>query len=149
MSKATHNFDSRAIVGAIVRGCDLATQRMILMIQNGIKISISGEGTGKKYPGGLRRSSRPGEPPAKQRGHLSRSWQVGKLTRVVAAPRVGWKVGSNVRYARILEFGGSRVQARPYVRPAIAKVEPDARKIAEAYIRDELRRLRMPPVPKA
>lgn len=145
MSKATHNFDSRAIVDAIVAGIDLATQQMVRDVQNDIKSSISGEGTGVRYPGSLRRSSRPGEPPAKQEGNLSRSWQVGKPSRIRQGRRVGWRVGSNQPYASLLEFGGGRIAARPYVRPALARIAPRAEEIVGKFVRDQIRRLRMRP----
>lgn len=145
-SVVTHNFDPKEIVGAIVRGVDLGTQRLVFQVQNKIKSSISGAGTGIFYPGNLRRSSSPGEPPAKQRGHLSRSWQSGRPSRLIQAPRVGWRVGSNLPYARFLEFGTGLIRARPYVRPALASVAPDAKRVIEAYIRDELRKMRTGPI---
>lgn len=148
MSNVRHNFDARAIVSAIVRGVDLGTQDIVLTVQNNIKVSISGEGSGVRYPGSLRRSSRPGEPPAKQRGHLSRSWQSGRPSRIAQGRRVGWRVGSNLPYARILEFGSSRIRERPYVRPALAAIAPQAGRIIEQYVRAEMNRLRLPQLPK-
>lgn len=149
MANASHNFDARSIVDAIVRGVDIGTQRIVEEVQQKIKASISGEGTGIKYPGNIRRSSRPGEPPARQRGDLSRSWQTGQRSRVAQGKRLGWRVGSNKQYARILEFGNARIRERPYVRPAIKAVMPEAAKILERYIRDEMRRLRLPPQARA
>lgn len=148
MSNVRHNFDARAIVDVIVRGVDLATQDIVLTVQQDIKKMISGEGTGIKYWGNPRRSSRPGEPPAKQRGHLSLSWQSGRPSRIAQGRRVGWRVGSNLPYARILEFGGSRIRERPYVRPALAAIAPQAGRIIEQYVRAEMNRLRLPQLPK-
>lgn len=143
MSSVRHNFDARAIVAAIVRGVDLGTQDIVLTVQQDIKKMISGEGTGIKYPGALRRSSRPGEPPAKQTGDLSRSWQTARPTRIAQGRRVGWRLGSNKKYARILEFGNARIRERPYVRPALAAIAPQARKIIESYVRQSLRQMRL------
>lgn len=143
MAEVRHNFDARSIVDAIVRGVDLGTQELVKRAQQKIKVSISGEGTGVKYPGNPRRSSREGQPPAKQRGDLSRSWQTGQATRVSQGKRLGWRVGSNKRYARILEFGIG-IGERPYVRPALKEVEQEAAKIMEIFIRDQMRRLRLP-----
>jgi hypothetical protein len=148
-AKATTNFDARAIVDAVVRGVDLGLQRLVLEVQNDIKRSISGEGTGVRYSGSLRRSSRPGEPPAKQRGHLSRSWQAAKPARATAGRRIAWRVGSNVKYARILEFGSARIAQRPYVRPALVRASERADRVMTAYVRDEIRRLRLPQPKKA
>ena len=143
MSNVRHNFDARAMVDAIVRGVDLGTQDIVLTVQQDIKKMISGEGTGIKYWGNPRRSSRPGEPPAKQTGDLSRSWQTGRPTRIAQGRRVGWRVGSNKKYARILEFGNARIRERPYVRPALAAIAPQAPKIIEAYVRQAMRQMRL------
>lgn len=149
MGEVRHNFDPRLIVDAIVRGVDLATQDIVKTVQNDIKTMISGEGSGIKYWGNPRRSSRAGEPPAKQTGDLSRSWQTGRPARIAQGRRVGWRVGSNKKYARILEFGNARIRERPYVRPALKAIAYQSPRIIEKYVRAELRRLRMPSPEKA
>ena len=51
-------------------------------------------------------------------GRLQRSIQVIQLA------FMKWKVGSDLYYAGFVEFGTSRMQAHPYMRPAWASVEP-------------------------
>lgn len=66
--------------------------------------------------------SEPGEPPRKQFGHLRRSvaWEQEGLTA---------RVGSNYKIARYLEFGTSRMQARPWLRRALAECRDRIRAI--------------------
>ncbi len=57
--------------------------------------------------------SRPGEPPHKQTGHLARSiaWEVeGRVARV----------GTNVKYGRMLEEGTANMSPRPYLHIGLA-----------------------------
>ena len=69
---------------------------------------------------GFHKASAPGQPPARATGDLARSWQVGVKKRG-SVERHGnvyrLVVGSNKPYAKWLEFGTSRMAARPYVRP--------------------------------
>jgi hypothetical protein len=36
---------------------------------------------------------------------------------------LGFELGSNVPYARILEFDSRRIKARPYIKPSILSVQ--------------------------
>ncbi len=69
---------------------------------------------------GFHKASAPGQPPARDTGHLARSWQNGYQKRG-SVERQGNRyrlvIGSNLDYARFLGVGTSRMQARPYVRP--------------------------------
>lgn len=82
-------------------------------------------------------ASAPGQPPAVNTGRLRQSWAIGQvnasqlfgkggakstqelaaLTSEVKENSVSFTYGSNLVYARALEFGTRRVRARPYVRP--------------------------------
>lgn len=62
--------------------------------------------------------SKPGDPPHVLHGRLRQSI-THKVT--VSEPEVVALVGTNVEYARYLEFGTERMQARPFLRPAVAK----------------------------
>lgn len=45
-------------------------------------------------------------------------------------------IGTNVEYASYVEFGTSKMKARPYLRPAIEDHIDDYKKIAEQYLTD-------------
>jgi hypothetical protein len=87
---------------------------------------------------GFHRASAAGQPPAVNTGRLRQSWAIGMvnagqkfgigktkqttqdlavLTTDVAPDRISFTYGSNLKYARALEFGTRRVRSRPYVRP--------------------------------
>lgn len=80
-----------------------------IIIQNEIKISLSSHG---RQPSRGSASSPPGSPPGVRTGTLRRSWQVGlpgnvydvSQTKRAVKPKI--RIGSNVVYARIHEFGG-------------------------------------------
>lgn len=70
-----------------------------------------------KYRGTPHRASKPGDPPAVDRGILRSSiaWQAkGRDKRVV---------GTNVEYGPHLEFGTRFMQPRPFLRPAAEKLK--------------------------
>jgi hypothetical protein len=89
-------------------------------VTNEVRRLVSQPGTGRVYSrrGVAHRASSPGEPPAVDTGRLRSSygWRV-------AGGLGGWfvEVGTNVRYAPMLEFGTSRMAARPHLRPAIER----------------------------
>lgn len=135
---ATYNFDQAAFANAIVIGCQRAAMKALLMTQREIKEQLSKPGSGRKHPGLRYQSSAPGMPPAVQTGHLRRSWQAGQHKRIAQGRRVGWSVGSNVRYARRLEFGGGRIFARPYLRPSLRQISQSLQAVFSAEIRQQL-----------
>ena len=95
-------------------------------------LSVAGTGT-KKGPGKKSRRvyganpSAPGEPPRKQTGRLRASvtWEQENITA---------RVGSNVKYARYLELGTRLMQARPWLRRALAECRDAIRAILSAPI---------------
>lgn len=69
---------------------------------------------------GFHKASSPGQPPARDTGHLARSWQNGYRKRGSVerhGNRYTLVIGSILEYAKFLEFGTSDMKARPYVRP--------------------------------
>lgn len=87
----------------------LAGQEIELEAEHSITAgSISGKG---------HVASRPGEPPNRDTGTLDRNIE----TTIVAAAVPTVHVTSEAPYAAPLEFGTSRMEARPYMRPATAK----------------------------
>jgi HK97 gp10 family phage protein len=51
-----------------------------------------------------------------------------------------WWVGSEVHYAGYVEFGTSRMRARPYLRPAWANVEPRLKDAIARLVEELLRK---------
>lgn len=72
---------------------------------------------------GIHRASAPGDPPTVRTGRLRRGIQMARPNRNRAATRVGWRIGINVKYAPFLEFGTRRMQARPFVKPVLKKMQ--------------------------
>ena len=110
---------------------------------------------------GLHRASAPGQPPAVNTNRLRASWSVSSsgrnlgLTRISALasdegfilPRIrsnsiGFEFGSNVPYAKYLEFGTSRVRRRPYLKPSMRAVEPRVLPIVTNALNRKLRSAR-------
>ena len=135
------NFPSRAIVQAVIDGSAKGTQRLLIEAQIEIKKNLSRSGAGIKHPGLRYTSSAPGQSPAVQTGTLRRSWQTGIIRRYAQGTRTGWRLGSAVRYARRLEFGGGFILPRPYLRPALDMIRPRVEKTMNAYIAQAMRRV--------
>lgn len=95
------------------------------LVSNIIKRKLSQPGSGATY--GNHTASSPGEPPAVDTGRLRNS-----IDHAIGADHVD--VGSSVAYAPYLEYGTSRMAARPFMRPAIAEARP----LIEALIRERV-----------
>lgn len=98
---------------------DEAVRRGAVMIMNDSTRSIAqGVHTGKTYKRGNKthKASAPGEAPATDTGTLVKSIQ--SLKSIYGD---GWLVGSNLDYARFLEFGTKNMGARPWLIPALEK----------------------------
>lgn len=99
---------------------------------------IQGGGrSGQTYRRGrlTHQASAPGEFPKTDRGQL-----VASLFFKVGADKLRATFGSALVYARYLEYGTSRMAARPWLRPTFrAKESAASRRVAEA-VRDAIRR---------
>lgn len=106
---------------------------------------------------GWHRASAPGFPPAVNTGRLRQSWAIagaginasamfgrkGRQTSQDLASismdqepgRLTFRFGSNLKYAKMLEYGTRHMKARPYIRPSIRLVAPNAPKIIAAAIK--------------
>lgn len=73
-------------------------------------------------------ASAPGEPPNRDTGTLQANLEALSTGALKA------EVRSSARYARALEFGTSRMAARPYMRPARDKMLPEVRNRLVAQI---------------
>lgn len=86
-----------------------------LVLETKIKVGMSASShSGKMYGG--HRASAPGETPAVDTGNLVNSI----MSELVSSSDTDAlaNVGTGVEYAEFLEFGTSRMEARPFMRPA-------------------------------
>lgn len=97
-----------------------------------VKAVHSGPASGRVYkksnPNRTHQASAPGQAPQTDTGRLASSIffdKVGDLTAVV---------GSSVIYALYLEYGTSRMAARPFFRPAVERMKPKFQRRLELAI---------------
>lgn len=123
----------RAATAAGKRGGRRGLDAVGIEAVNVVKVKLSQPGTGRTYKrrGIEHRASAPGQPPAVDTGRLRSSYTYetgsdGQDDVVI--------VGTDVDYAPPLEFGTSRMAARPHLRPAVEEVRPQIpRIIAEEW----------------
>lgn len=107
-----------------------ATAKALHVVEREIKTNLSRGSHRKGEPTG----SLPGEPPDLVTGNLRRSITVTGPDPVGAVSWAG-KVGPTAVYGRIQELGGvtgahgSHLPARPYVEPALDRVQPEIARI--------------------
>lgn len=113
---------SAAMTG-VIAGTELVKETAIKSIQSGNK-------SGRIYQrrGITHQASAPGEPPASDTGRLVQSTQ----TQFDTGELLG-QVVFRTAYAAPLEFGTSRIEPRPYARPAL---EANRDKISQAIERE-------------
>jgi len=103
-----------------------------LVMETAVKISMSGKShSGIKY--GKHQASAPGETPAVDTGILVNSINTWDIS---ASDTEAWAgCGTGVEYAEPLEFGTSKMQPRPFMRPGfdnnVDKIEAVIRKLAK------------------
>lgn len=89
---------------------------------------MSGPKSGRRY--GNHTASAPGEAPATDVGNLVNSIHAKKESRFV------WVVGVGAKYGKALEMGTRRMAPRPFLLPALMKVERSFILAIEAIFRD-------------
>lgn len=99
----------------------VAVRKTTLEILSNAVESMQGPKSGREYArasGTMHQASAPGEAPAIDYGNLVNSLQVDFPS--------SWTgiVFTNMDYAPVLEFGGARIQARPFMVPAAEKAWP-------------------------
>lgn len=125
MSDDVRNAVNDAVVGTAVelRG------DVIQSVQNG---PASGRTYQKYKPRRVHTASAPGQPPMSDTGRLASSIY---FTESFGARRgLEAQVGSNVVYARYLEYGTSRMAARPFFRPAVEEMRAKFQSRLEAAV---------------
>lgn len=80
--------------------------------------------------------SKPGEPPNRDTGVLQANIEAQLVEPLVA------EVSSNAPYAAVLEFGTSKMAARPSMRPARDKKAPEIQRLFETEIAKLVKRSR-------
>ena len=110
-------FHNAAINALFEKKATAGLTRAALWAVGEIKRSFK-PGTGAEYPRGgkIHRASAPGQPPAVDTGRLRASITHEMQTE---GQRVTARVGTNVEYAKELEFGTRRIAARPFLRPIL------------------------------
>lgn len=102
------------------------------MIQVEAQLSITrGSVSGKGHV-----PSKPGEPPNQDTGVLANNIETANVRPLVV------EVSSNALYAAALEFGTSKVAARPYMRPARDKKKKEAVQLVRNALDQAVKRSR-------
>lgn len=121
LEKAKKEYDKRA---------QRAIKKGALFFVAEVKKELSKQGTGKQYRRGrkIHIASAPGQPPAVDTGQLRAS-----ITHLVEREFRAWiaMVGTNLQKAAPLEFGTSRMAARPFILTTLTRIRPQVIKIFE------------------
>ena len=133
---ASHNFSAADIMSANIEGIERGLKIVMVELQTELRVRLSKKGSGAGYFGGakgkgfFRTRSAPGEPPAVDTGTLRQSTQLkpqyvpgtGMTSLVLAGLVAG--VNKDARIPRWLEYGTSRMKARPFIAPSLEVVRP-------------------------
>jgi len=133
---ASHNFSAADIMAANIEGIERGLKIAMVQLQTELRITLSKKGSGAGYFGGakklgfFRTRSAEGEPPAVDTGTLRQSTQVkpqyvagtGMTSLVLAGLVAG--VNKDARIPRWLEYGTSRMKARPFIAPSLEVIRP-------------------------
>lgn len=110
------NFDEAisAIKSGMQKGVENATEESNSILKD----KLSGQGSGRTYqiPGTNQTytASSPGEPPAERTGELKESYEY--MINPLGDTITGY-LGTNNEVAKMLEFGTSKMAARPHLNP--------------------------------
>jgi len=120
------------VVQQLPRGIKTAMGQATLIVMREAITSMR-PGTGRVYKRGsiIHRASAPGFPPAVDTGRLRAS--IRPEVKRMGGEIVGI-VGSNVAYAPHLEFGTSRMAARPFLKRAFEKKKREIRNLLDRFI---------------
>lgn len=157
-------------IGVIRNGVVDGMVGVALILQKNLRTYLSQPGSGRRYrvAKGKRRgrnarargwhvASAPGKPPAALNGSLRASWTIAPPSRIGGATTqdqgfayieetrgksILYTLGSNLVYARALEYGFGRVAQRPYVRPIVKATEPRVPEIMSKMMQRRLRTMK-------
>ena len=133
---ASHNFSAADIMSANIEGIERGLKIVMVELQIELREKLSQVGSGAGYFGGskgkgyFRTRSAPGEPPAVDTGTLRNSVQSKPqyipgtgMTSIVLTGLVAG-VNKDARIPRWLEYGTSRMKARPFIAPSLEVIRP-------------------------
>jgi HK97 gp10 family phage protein len=115
MPSQSSSFHKAQVLYALHKKAEAVVDLAAVELQRLMKLQLSHAGAGRQHAGLRYKSSAPGDSPAVQTGHLRRSVQIDRKD--VAMLRA--RVGTDLMYGLYLEVGTRKMQARPWVRPAI------------------------------
>ncbi len=127
--KVNADFGSENIKKGIANGL----MAIALMAQGEAQKSIlKGPKTGKLYKRGKKthQASAPGEAPANDYGFLA-----NKINADIDFENMVANLHSSAPYSASLEYGTRHMAARPFLRPAVDRIKPQAEGILVAYIK--------------
>jgi phage gpG-like protein len=113
------SFQLQSNIGQLNRELERKAKKLVsdtaFNLQTRMRQSMAEAKHGRRY--GKHIASAPGESPAIDTGFLANSLQV-------AEEGLTAYVGTNAEYAEVLEFGGARMEPRPYFEPAFTDEAP-------------------------
>jgi HK97 gp10 family phage protein len=152
---ASHNFSAADIMAANIEGIQRGLNVAMTKLQREMRLTLNKKGTGVGYRGGkkgkgyFRKRSAPGQPPAQDTSHLINSVQTSVFRNetgrdFVSVFMTGLVAGVNkdARIPRWLEYGTSRMKARPFIAPSINVVKPKVVGIIEFEMDKAIKRMR-------
>ena len=151
---ASHNFSAADIMSANIEGIERGLKIVMIELQTELREKLSQMGTGAGYFGGAKKlgfyrtRSAPGEPPAVDTGTLRNSVQskpqyvagIGMTSIVLAGLVAG--VNKDARIPRWLEYGTSRMKARPFIAPSLEVIRPSVAGTISDQMKRSIKRMK-------
>lgn len=119
-----YTADSKKLVG---RAGNLVRNTAVQSIQQGAKSGVVYE---KYNPRRTHRASAAGQPPATDTGFL-----VNNIALKIDSDGLGASVESRADYSAFLEFGTSKMSARPFMQPALESNKAKIRRLEKSMIK--------------
>ena len=151
---ASHNFSAADIMSANIEGIERGLKIVMIELQTELREKLSQMGTGAGYFGGAKKlgfyrtRSAPGEPPAVDTGTLRNSVQSKPqyvagtgMTSIVLAGLVAG-VNKDARIPRWLEYGTSRMKARPFIAPSLEVIRPSVAGTISDQMKRSIKRMK-------
>ena len=151
---ASHNFSAADIMAANIEGIERGLKIVMVELQTELREKLSQMGTGAGYFGGAKKlgfyrtRSAPGEPPAVDTGTLRNSVQSKPqyipgtgMTSIVLTGLVAG-VNKDARIPRWLEYGTSRMKARPFIAPSLEVIRPSVAGTISDQMKRSIKRMK-------